>query len=158
MKRSTQIALTAFLVLFFSVQFHLTVFGGFFWPFASHRLFSQLPLMKKPIVQAIVEDTDGNICVVHPGKVIPIEYSRCSGLVRNMYSNGTDLQKSLLVDYLLKRINERPWWAFDEIFSSVKSTTGASFTNLRFETHTVEFIELEYPHSIQINERMTLFP
>ena len=143
-----QWALTASFIFFFSIQFYLTVCGGFCWPFASHRLFSQLPPQKKPIVQVVVTDSDGNVLIVHPGKVIPIEYSRCSGLVRNI----TEAQKKFLHAYVLKRLNEKPWLAFDEMYSSVKSPTNAPFVSLQFETHVVDFPNLH------IHQRIKLFP
>ncbi len=158
MNKFAQLALTALLALFFSIQFFLTIHGGFCWPFSSHRLFSQLPPKLKPIVQAVLQDADGNICIVHPGKVIPIEYSRCSGLIRNMCTSGTLSQKASLHEYLLKRINIKPWRAFDEMYSPVKSPNGAPFVTLRFETHIVEFQEAEYPQSKHIHQRIKIFP
>lgn len=155
MKRSTQIALGSFLFCFFSIQFYLTIFGGFFWPFSSHRLFSQLPEMKKPIIQAVLEDAEGNIYTVHPGKVIPIEYSRCSGLVRNLYRNGNKEKKTLFVNYLLKRLNEKPWHAFDETYSPIKSLPAAPFKKLSFETQVVEFKDRTPP---ELLDKITLFP
>lgn len=158
MNRLAQFALTAFLALFFSIQLYLTVNGGFLWPFSSHRLFSQLPKTQKTIVQAVLEDAKGNIFIVHPGRVIPIEYSRCSGLVRNLFNSGTPFQKKSLLSYLIKRLNENPWDAFDEMYSSIKSPSGAPFISLKFENHIIEFQEGEYPRSIQLKERRSLFP
>lgn len=158
MNTFSQLALTAVLVLFFSIQFSLTIHGGFFWPFSSHRLFSQQPPARKPIIQAVVEDVEGHICIVHPGKVIPIEYSRCSGLVRNLLRSGNTEQITAFHHYLLKRINEKPWIAFDEMYSSVRSPTGAPFVSLKFENHLIEFRERAYPQSIYIHERRSLFP
>lgn len=150
--------LTALFFFFFTIQFYLTLFGGFFWPFASHRLFSQLPMNPKPIVQAILEDSEGNILSVHPGKVIPIEYSRCSGLVRNLCATGTAEQQQAFINYLLKRLNAGGWKPFDEMFHSAKSPSNAPFTTLRFETHVMEFKELPYPDSIEVIKRSPLFP
>ncbi len=158
MKRFERIALSSFLVLFISIQFYLTLFGGFFWPFSSHRLFSQMPLKKKPIVQAVLEDAEGNICIVHPGKIIPIEYARCSGLVRNLTKKGVNDQQAKLVNYLLARINENPWWAFDEMFSAVKPPKDKPFVKLKFETHVVEFEEGERSGSLKVHDRMAMFP
>lgn len=157
MDKAVKGLLISLFILFFSIQFYLTVFGGFFWPFASHRLFSQQPLIEKPIVQAVLEDTDGHILYVHPGRVIPIEYARCSGLVRNLASKGTKEQQKALIVYLLKRLNTGGWIPFDEMFASAKSPTEAPFTSLRFETHVVEFKELPYPQSLQHKERIVLF-
>lgn len=150
--------LTTLFLLFFTIQFYLTLFGGFFWPFASHRLFSQLPMNPKPIVQAILEDSAGNTLAVHPGRVIPIEYSRCSGLVRHLAARGTTAQQQALINYLLKRLNQGGWKPFDEMFISAKSPSGAPFTTLRFETHVVEFKERPYPDSLEVLQRSPLFP
>jgi len=122
------------------------------WPFSSHRLFSQLPLVEKPIVQAKVEDADGYVQFVHPGRVIPIEYSRCSGLVRNIFRNGTSKQKSLLSEYLVERLNKQPWGPFDEVFSAVSSPTGAPFIRVEFEIHVVTFA----PRQVNVLRRESL--
>lgn len=133
----TKTGLTALLVGFFYIQFSLTLFGGFLWPFSSHRLFSQLPTQRKEIVQAILTDANGNQTIHHPGRVIPIEYSRCSGLIRKMAKESSLEQKNLFCAYLIKRLNYNPWWAFDEMFSSPIRTV--PFTKIRFETHVIEF-------------------
>lgn len=158
MSKALRRLLTSLFILFFSIQFYLTLFGGFFWPFASHRLFSQLPLMEKPIVQAVLEDAEGNLFFVHPGRVIPIEYARCSGLIRKLASMGSREQQQTFIEYLLKRLNTGGWYPFDEMFASAKSPTGLPFTSLHFETHVVEFKELPYPQSVQQKERILLFP
>lgn len=158
MNKFTRCFLIAFFFLFFSLQFYLTLFGGFFWPFSSHRLFSQLPQNPKPIVQAIFVDAKGHEIAVHPGKALPIEYSRCSGFIRKLAKEGTPQQKMFLLDYLLKRVNERPWRAFDEMYSAARSPSGAPFIHLRFETHLVEFKKAQYPDSIIVKERTALLP
>lgn len=94
--------LIIFLVAFFSIQWKLTLFGGFFWPFSSHRLFSQQADSHKEIVQAVVVDRQGVKQYVHPGRVIPIEYARCSGLIRNLAKHGTPAKKRGLVPLSFK--------------------------------------------------------
>ena len=136
-------------ILFFAIQWHLTLFGGFCWPFSSHRLFSQLPSIghrrrdyrraTKKIIQIVVTDESGRGYTVHPGQVIPLEYSRCTGLIRRIYYNGTLLQKKLLHEYMLDAINNHPWSSFDEMFSSIKSTS--KFISLSIEEHTVSLAE-----------------
>lgn len=152
-KQFTSYGLIVLFLLFFSVQFYLTIFGGFLWPFSSHRLFSQQPRNEKLIVQAVLEDTNGNTYVVHPGRVIPIEYCRTSGLVRNIYMNGTNEQKEQFVKYLLKRLNEAPWRAFDEMFKAIEPKDRASFKTLRFESHRVEFLD-----TLKVKSTEVLFP
>lgn len=157
MNRVAKALLTTLLILFFSTQISLTLFGGFLWPFSGHRLFSQRATLKKTIVQAILIDHQGREYAVHPGRAIPIEYSRCSGLIRTLYQRGTKEQQQKLCLYLLKRLNENPWWAFDEMFSAVRPIQG-SFVHLRFEHHTIRFHSKPYPVSIELLERKELFP
>ena len=145
------------LLLFFSIQFYLTVFGGFLWPFSGHRLFSQRATQQKTIVQAILTDANGKEMAVHPGRAIPIEYSRCSGLIRKLHQGGTEEQKQRLCAYILKRLNKRPWWAFDEMFASIRPLD-SPFTQLRFEHHTIQFHPKPYPESIELQKREVLFP
>lgn len=149
--------LSTLLILFFSIQFYLTLFGGFLWPFSGHRLFSQRATQQKTIVQAILTDAQGQEYAVHPGKAIPIEYSRCSGLIRTLHQKGTEEQKQKLCEYLLKRLNENPWWAFDEMFSAIKPFN-APFVHLSFEHHTIQFHPKPYPESIELLERKVLIP
>lgn len=122
--------------LFFSVQLYLTIFGGFFWPFSSHRLFSQLPERAKFIVQVRLFENNGTSHLVHPGKVLPIEYARTSGLIRDIYNHGTSEQKEHLYKYMLWRINQEPWFTFDEMFPMVYNS---NWTSLVIEEHLVEF-------------------
>lgn len=131
--------LAVILILFFSVQFYLTIYGGFLWPFSSHRLFSQHPTSQKEIVQAVVTDSRGNEIVCHPGKVIPIEYSRCSGLIRKLALAGSKEQKTLFCRYLVERVNHNPWWAFDEMQSALQLDSPAK--SIRFETHIIQFTD-----------------
>jgi hypothetical protein len=151
-------SLIAFLVSFFTIQFYLTVFGGFLWPFSSHRLFSQSPSPQKEIVRAIVTDSAGNISEHHPGRVIPIEYSRCSGLIRKMAKEGSPEQKETFCAYLKNRLNTKPWVAFDEMYSAASPTDGACITKVHFETHLIQFVENNYPNSIQTLEVRELLP
>jgi hypothetical protein len=129
--------LIIFLIAFFSIQWKLTLCGGFCWPFTSHRLFSQQADSHKEIVQAIVQDRNGNLQCVHPGRVIPIEYARCSGLVRTLAKNGTQAQKEAFCAYLIQRLNYQPWRAFDEMLPPV--TSSAPIVSLTFELHDVDF-------------------
>lgn len=136
MFRLTQSRLCTAGVLFFAVQFYLTLFGGFLWPFSSHRLFSQLPERTKWIVQARVTDTQNVTQYVHPGRVIPLEYSRCSGLVRNIFKSSHKLP---FRNYVLSRINKEPWTTFDEMFPMVQASPSSMFTSVAFVEQLVEF-------------------
>jgi hypothetical protein len=149
--------LIGFLIAFFSIQFFLTIFGGFFWPFTSHRLFaSQQSKMQKSIVRAAVTDEKGVTQYVHPGQVIPIEYSRCSGLVRNIFEKGTINQKEALHHYLLNRIVTQPWWAFDEMLHAVESSS--QIVSLKFEIHEIDFNKYAYPNFPPSINSKELFP
>lgn len=150
--------LILFLVLFFAIQWKLTIFGGFLWPFSSHRLFSQQAPLKKTIVSAVVSDRDGNIQYVHPGRVIPIEYARCSGLVRNLVKAGSQAQKEAFQQYLLNRLNSNPWWAFDEMYASVRSPTNAPFTSIHFEEHELDFSAYCYPDPVPVTTTRRILP
>ncbi len=154
----TKVALILFLAVFFSIQFKLTLFGGFMWPFSGHRLFSQLAVPQKTIVQAVLKDSEGKIYFVHPGRAIPIEYSRCSSLVRKLYAEGNKDKQQLFCSYLLKRLNNAPWWAFDEMFPAIRPDPPAHFVEIHFEHHAIEFRQLPYPDSIHRLERRPLFP
>lgn len=158
MGRRSKSALLLLLALFFSVQFYLTLFGGFLWPFSGHRLFSQLAPKQKVIVQAVLTDSEGRTYFVHPGRVIPIEYSRCSSLVRNLYASGHREKQEKLCEYALNRLNGSPWTAFDEMFSAMKPPPSAHFTALHFEHHLIEFQPVQFPDSIRLLERRRLFP
>lgn len=92
----TKSILSIGLLAFVATQLYLTIFGGFLWPFSSHRLFSQLSTPRKTIVQAVLVDSNNNTYTVHPGRVVPIEYSRCSGLIRNVCTKGSPEQKQYL--------------------------------------------------------------
>lgn len=148
--------LITFVLAFFSIQFYLTFFGGFLWPFSSHRLFSQSATMHKEIVQAVVTDTNGHVTYHHPGQVIPIEYARCSGLVRKLAKQGSKEQKRLFCAYLKKRLKEQPWRAFDEMYSSAHTQFGVA--DVRFETHSIQFIEDAYPNTIVKLKAENLLP
>lgn len=154
----TKSILSIGLLAFVATQLYLTIFGGFLWPFSSHRLFSQLSTPRKTIVQAVLVDSNNNTYTVHPGRVVPIEYSRCSGLIRNMCTKGSPEQKRYLHNYLLTRLNQNPWYPFDEMFGSVRSIDNAPFVTLSFEHHLIEFDEHHYPNSIITHQRTILFP
>jgi hypothetical protein len=142
---------------FFAIQLYLTLFGGFLWPFSSHRLFSQLPGKTKYIVQIRLIDEYNDTYIVHPGRVIPIEYSRCSGLIRNVYNGNNSLQKEQLYNYMIKRVNERPWFTFDEMLpmanpkgkvinlnidarsAAMRDYEKRSFSSLNVEEHLIQF-------------------
>jgi len=158
MSRLRKISLSFFLICFLTVQLKLTLFGGFLWPFSSHRLFARMPEMNKQTLQAVVEDANGDIQSVHPGRVIPIEFCRCVGLVRNIFTNGSDFQKEQLQKYLLERLNQKPWWAFDEMYPSVKSPTEAAFVSLKFETHELDFTSYSYSTSLPVKQKQHLYP
>ena len=148
-----KLALKVTFITFFLIQFKLTVFGGFFWPFSSHRLFSQYPKNQKSIVCAIVTNKEGFIFSKQPGRVIPIEYCRCSGLVRNIASNANSGQTKLFLQYLINRVNHSPWWAFDEMLPSVDPF----IEDLWFETHLIEFHH-EHPPYLRLLESERLLP
>lgn len=158
MTKKVKILLGLFLVVFFSTQLYLTVFGGFLWPFSGHRLFSQLGARKKTIVQAVLTDAEGYQYFTHPGKVIPIEYSRCSGLIRKLYAEGAGIKQKTFCQYLLHRLNTAPWHAFDEMFPAIRPHSQSKFVQLHFEHHDIEFLPDSYPNSIRLVERRHLFP
>lgn len=153
------ISLTLVMLLFFAIQWHLTLFGGFLWPFSSHRLFSQLPPKNyKTVLQVVVTDQHGNNKTVHPGQVLPLEYARCSGLLRQIYYYGTHQQRKYLYNYMLDVINHYPWKSCDEMMASVKSSS--MFVSLSIEEHTLRLepglpiisTKILYPSNRDIND------
>lgn len=131
-------------ICFFGIQFYLTLYGGFLWPFSSHKLFSSYPEETKKIIQI----GTNNSFYLHPGNILDIEYSRCSGLLRNIFYKGTEEQKEKLYSYLLQSLNYEHRNTFDEMFRKINIMT----SNLTIEEH---LIKLEYP--IKILDKRVLY-
>ena len=134
-----------FFILFFIIQFYLTLFGGFLWPFSSHWLFSQYPKLTKNIIQIGINHTS----YLHCGNILDLEYSRCSGLIRNIYQFGTVEQKQKLYQYLLYNLNYKTRFTFDEMLPKVTILTNS----ITIEEH---LISLSYP--IKILNKLVIYP
>lgn len=123
--------LVAGLCLFFAIDnYHMWTEQDNF-PFCSHGLFNGLFTTRSQLLRMVVHDDQGRSVIVDSGRVIPIEWFRTVGMAEDVLVRGTDRRRQeQLARLLLVRLNDDPWYGFDETYPSIRPNPGAKFIGL----------------------------
>ena len=133
------------LIIFFTVDnYHMWVEQDDF-PFTSHGLFNTLFTAKTRLLRFIVHDDQGGSVLVDSGRVIPIEWYRAVGLAENVLVLDSDQQrKEQFAQQLLERLNSKPWYSFDEAYSSIRPPPGHKFVGLELVSLSFDLDQYRY--------------
>jgi hypothetical protein len=144
----TKALLVVGLVIFFAFDnYHMWVEQDDF-PFTSHGLFNTLFTAQTQLLRFVVHDDQGGSVTVDSGRVIPIEWYRAVGLAENVLVLDPDQRrKEQLAQLLLERLNNAPWYSFDETYASIRPLPGRRFIGLEVVYLHFNLDEYRYGHS-----------
>jgi hypothetical protein len=143
MGRSRQLWLANFLIVFFFIQLFHTFVNVNHWPFCSYNMFNVTTPSRVITLKAILYQADGSRQTVSPGRILPIEFFRANNLVSEVYrkSDQREVQDLLSADIIF-RLNNAPWGAFDETFSSARPIGDSPFTGIEIVACEENFADL----------------
>lgn len=138
--------LLALLALLFGAQLAHTVADRNTWPLCSYNVFSYLPPARLSVPRAVLHQDDGATQVVALGKLVPLEFFRARQVILDVLVRGDDpLQGERVASALLRRLNERPWPAFDETLASARPAPGRRFVGLDLVLYVVDTADYRPP-------------
>lgn len=112
------------------------------WPFCSYDMFSYPLGTRIPQPRVELRDELGTTDPLPVYGLLPVEFFRAVAIIGGVFYADTDDQaKDRFAAGMLRRLNERPWPAFDERHASIRPRTAQGWTGMRLLGVTIDLAD-----------------
>jgi hypothetical protein len=139
----TRRIVAAALGVWLAAQVAQSVTGRNTWPFSGYDMFSELASGELWTWRAALREADGGEREVELERLFPVEFFRAPGMATRLFLGPeTAAAKAEAAERLLRRLDEAPWGAFDEVAAAPRARIGSAgfvgFVGLRLDAVRLE--------------------